>query len=496
VSAPAVLLDGSVLNGATNSLIKTGTSTDNSAGGNSFAGNTTFTNSSTGIFRLAVTNPDDFTGNVTFNQASGTIQPAYNAASTFRGNVTVDGASPITFGANNGTITFAGGNAQNVIKSGSASPIFRRLLMNKSGNAVTLTTDASVTTSATFTTGVLNTTTTNILNFANGSTVIGGSNASHVDGPVVKVGNTAFSFPTGDNGIFRPISISAPTTNTHAFRAEYFKASQAFGGPATYPAGILTVSSCEYWVLDRTVGASNVNVTLSWNSPDCTGAYITNLPTLRVVRWNGAAWVDHGNGGTTGNATAGTLITSAPITSFSPITLGSTTLSNPLPVELISFTGQVVNENVKLNWITASELNNDFFTVQRSVDGAEFESIAEIEGAGTIQTATEYEYIDTQPHPNLSYYRLKQTDFDKKVTYSKVIALNVALSDELTLYPNPVNVGGVVTLNKKDTYAISNNLGVIVMKVSGVNQIDISSLAPGVYVVRNSAGDVMRLVIQ
>lgn len=496
VSAPAVLLDGSVLNGATNSLIKTGTSTDNSAGGNSFAGNTTFTNSSTGIFRLAVTNPDDFTGNVTFNQASGTIQPAYNAASTFNGNVTVDGASPITFGANNGTITFAGGNAQNVIKSGSASPIFRRLLMNKSGNAVTLTTDASVTTSATFTTGVLNTTTTNILNFANGSTVIGGSNASHVDGPVVKVGNTAFSFPTGDNGIFRPISISAPTTNTHAFRAEYFKASQAFGGPATYPAGILTVSSCEYWVLDRTVGASNVNVTLSWNSPDCTGAYITNLPTLRVVRWNGAAWVDHGNGGTTGNATAGTLITSAPITSFSPITLGSTTLSNPLPVELISFTGQVVNENVKLNWITASELNNDFFTVQRSVDGAEFESIAEIEGAGTIQTATEYEYIDTQPHPNLSYYRLKQTDFDKKVTYSKVIALNVALSDELTLYPNPVNVGGVVTLNKKDTYAISNNLGVIVMKVSGVNQIDISSLAPGVYVVRNSAGDVMRLVIQ
>lgn len=496
VSSPALFLDGSILNGAANSLIKTGASTDSSIGGNTIGGNTTFTNSGTGVFRFANTTADDFTGNVTFNQASGTIQPAYNVASTFSGNVTVDGASPITFGANNGTITFAGNAAQNVIKSGTASPIFRRLLMSKSGNSVTLATDVSITTNATFTTGVLNTTTANILNFVNGSTVTGGSNASHIDGPVVKIGNAAFSFPTGDNGIYRPISISAPTTNTHAFRAEYFKAGQAFGGSATYPAGILTVSSCEYWLLDRTLGTSNVNVTLSWNSPDCTGAYITNLPTLRVVRWNGTAWVDHGNGGTTGNATAGTLITSAPITSFSPITLGSTTLSNPLPVELISFTGQVLNEQVKLNWITASELNNDFFTIQRSVDGAEFESIAEIDGAGTIQTATEYEFIDTNPHPNLSYYRLRQTDFDKKFTYSKVIAVNVSLGEELYMHPNPVSIGTLLTLNRKGDYIILNNLGVTVLKVTGVNQIDISTLAPGVYTLRSSKGDIKRLVIQ
>jgi hypothetical protein len=496
VSSPTLFLDGSILNGAANSLIKTGASTDSSIGGNTIGGNTTFTNSGTGIFRFANTTADDFTGNVTFNQASGTIQPAYNVASTFRGNVTVDGAAPITFGANNGTITFAGNAAQNVIKSGAASPVFRRLLMNKSGNAVTLATDVSVTTNATFTAGVLNTTTTNILSFVNGSTVTGGSNASHIDGPVVKIGNAAFSFPTGDNGIYRPVSISAPTTNTHAFRAEYFKAGQAFGGPSTYPAGILTVSSCEYWILDRTIGTSNVNVTLSWNSPDCTGAYITNLPTLRVVRWNGAAWADHGNGGTTGNSTAGTVITSAPITSFSPITLGSTTLSNPLPVELISFTGQVLNENVKLSWITASELNNDFFTLQRSVDGAEFESIAEIDGAGTKQAATEYEYIDTNPLPNLSYYRLRQTDFDKKFTYSKVIAVNVSLGDELSMHPNPVSYGTPLTLNRKGDYIILNNLGVTVLKVLGVNQIDISSLAPGVYTLRSSGGDIKRLVIQ
>ncbi len=495
VSSPSLFFDGSLLNGATNSIIKTGVSTDASLGGNIFGGNTTFTNSGSGVFRFANTSADDFTGNVTFNQAIGTIQPAFNLASTFRGNVSVDGATAITFGANNGTITFAGSNAQNVIRNGTASPIFRRMLMNKSGNAVTLTTDVSITTNATFTAGVLNTTTTNILNFANGSTVTGGSNASHVDGPVVKIGNAPFAFPTGDNGFYRAISISAPTTATHAFRAEYFKVSQSFGGVATYPAGIVTVSSCEYWLLDRIVGASNVNVTLSWNSPDCTGPYITDLTDLRVMRWDGAAWVNQGNGGTTGNATTGTIITSAPITSFSPITLGSTSLDNPLPVQLISFTGQVAGEKVNLTWITASELNNDFFTLQRSADGAEFESIAEIKGAGTIQTISHYEFVDQTPLPDLSYYRLKQTDFDKKSTYSKVIAVNVNLPGELSMYPNPVNRETPVTLNRKGNYILTNNLGVIVLKVKNTNEIDVSSLPAGLYTVRSSTGEIKRLVI-
>jgi len=495
VSSPSLFLDGSVLDGATNSIIKTGVSTDTSVGGNTFGGNTTFTNSGSGVFRFANTSADDFTGNVTFNQASGTIQPAFNLASTFRGNVSVDGTTAITFGSNTGTITFAGGNAQTVIRNGTASPIFRRMRMNKSGNTVTLTTDVSITTDATFTAGVLNTTTTNILNFANGSTVTGGSNASHVDGPIVKIGNAPFAFPTGDNGFYRAISISAPTNITHAFRAEYFKASQAFGGVATYPVGIVTVSSCEYWLLDRIVGASNVNVTLSWNSPDCTGPYITDLTDLRVMRWNGAAWVNQGNGGTTGTATTGTVITSAPITSFSPITLGSTSLDNPLPVQLISFTGQVVGEKVNLAWTTASELNNDFFTLQRSVDGAEFENIAEINGAGTIQTLSHYEFVDQTPLPDLSYYRLKQTDFDKKSTYSKVIAVNVNLPGEFSMYPNPVNRETPVTLNRKGDYILTNNLGVIVLKVKNSSEIDVSSLPAGLYTVRSSTGEIKRLVI-
>lgn len=495
-SAPIVLLEGATFNGTTNSITKTGASTDASNGGNTFGGNTTFTNSGTGIFRFANTTADDFTGNVTFNQSNGTIQPAYNLASTFRGDVTVNGSTAITFGANNGTITFAGSANQGVNKSGTASPIFRRLTMNKSGGTVTLNTDASVTTLATFTSGILNTTSTNLLNFADNATVTGGANASHIDGPVRKTGNDVFSFPTGDGGFYRPISITAPSNVAHFFTAEYFKASQAFGGPSTYPTGIVTVSSCEYWVLDRSVGGSNVSVTLSWNSPDCVGPYITNLADLRVMRWNGTAWVNHGNGGTTGNATAGTVISSGPITSFSPITLGSSSMANPLPVELVDFTAEAIMDQVQLNWTTASELNNDFFTVQRSANGKEFQNLGVVKGAGTKPTSTNYQFMDEAPETGTSYYRLKQTDVDGTSTYSPVVLVDMNSTASFSIYPNPVGYGTEVNVSRKDDYVITNSLGVQVMKLNDTTQININQLSPGVYIVRSSGGAIRRLVVQ
>ncbi|MBX2901230.1 MAG: hypothetical protein KF775_16375 [Cyclobacteriaceae bacterium] len=493
-TAPSLFLDGATYNGI-NSFIKTGASTDGSVGGNVFVGASTFTNSGTGIFRLGNTSVDEFIGNTTFNQANGTLQPAYNSASNFYNNITVDGPAAITFGANNGTLVMAGGAFQTINRTGAASPVFRRFTMGKSGGSATLNTDASITTNGTFTTGVLFTTATNYLNFANGATVTGGSNSSHVDGPVRKTGTNAFAFPTGNNGFYRAISISAPSNAAHYFTAQYFKASQAFGGAATYAAGIITVSSCEYWTLDRNpaVGGSNVTVTLSWNTPDCTAPYITNITDLRVVRWSGTNWVNHGNGGTTGNATTGTVSSAGVVSSFSPFTLGSASMANPLPVELTQFTAQPEGETVKLNWLTASELNNDFFTVQRSADGVEFSSLGMVAGQGTRTTPTAYQFVDETPQAGLNYYRLKQTDFDGTSSYSNIVAVNMAL--EWSVYPNPVGYGKEVTINQKGDYVLVNNLGVIVMRVTQTNKLNVTGLAPGVYTLHNSRGSVKRLVI-
>ncbi|MEQ8302495.1 MAG: hypothetical protein RIB47_03815 [Cyclobacteriaceae bacterium] len=498
VSAPVVFFDGSTLNGAINSITKTGPSTDISTGGNVFGGNTTITNSGSGELRWANVAADDFSGNVTFNQASGLIRPAYNVASTFRGDITVNGPAPITFASNNGSAVFAGGNAQTINTIGAASPTFRRMEMNKSADQVTLNTPILVTTSATFTAGILNTDATNILSIADNATVIGGFNASHVDGPVLKIGNDAFIFPTGDNGIYRSIAISAPSSSVHTFTAEYFFTPQAFGGIPTYDPSFFSVSACEYWTLDRTpvIGGSNVSVTLSWNSADCTGPYISDPSTLRVARWSGTAWVNHGNGGTTGTSATGTIVSSGAVTSFSPFTLASTTSANPLPVELIEFVAIPLGSSVGLKWSTLSELNNDFFAIERSLDGVEFEEIGLMPGAGTTTVRQDYTYEDTRPLAGVSYYRLRQTDFDGTIAFSNIVRIDRDSPTHLIVHPNPISQSTTAKINTKGDFILLNSLGQMVLQVAESDELDTKGLAAGVYVLKSSNGTFTRVVIE
>ncbi|MCZ8217722.1 MAG: hypothetical protein O9262_15870, partial [Cyclobacteriaceae bacterium] len=305
-SAPGITLENTTFNGNTTSITKTGSGLNSSVGGNTFAsGTTTITNSGTGTFRLANTNGDTFSGNVTFSVSNGALEPAFNGTNFFSGNIILDNTVAILIGAGTGTLLFDGSNDQSVNRTGTAAVTFRRFILDKGAGNVTLNTPVNVSTLGTFTNGNIITTATNLLNFSNDAIASGGSNASYVDGPVRKTGNDAFSFPTGNNGVFRPIAISAPGTASHHFTAQYFKENQAFG--TNMATGIQNISGCEYWILDRTGGNSNVAVTLSWNSGDCTGEYINDLGDLRVVRWNGTTWANHGNGSTTGDAAAGSV---------------------------------------------------------------------------------------------------------------------------------------------------------------------------------------------
>ncbi|MCB0491253.1 MAG: hypothetical protein KDC93_02445 [Cyclobacteriaceae bacterium] len=497
VVAPRIFLQNSVFNGAA-SFTKTDNNTDSNYGGNTFNGVTTFVNSAAGTFRLANNASDNFVGNVTFNQIAGNIQPAYNQPSDFRGNVTVNGASPITFAANNGTVVFTGSNAQTINRSGAAVPIFRRLQMNKASNTVTLNTSASVTLGATFTSGILNSDAINILSFADNATSTGGSNTSHIDGPVAKVGNDAFTFPTGDNGIFRTIAISAPSNTSHTFIAEYFHTPQAFGDASTYDPSFYSVSSCEFWTLDRTpaVGGSNVSVTLSWNSADCTGTYIGDPSTLRVTRWNGSSWVNHGNGGTTGNAATGTILSSGVVTAFSPFTLASTSSANPLPIELLEFVATPLGNSIELNWTTLSELNNDYFTVERSTTGTEFEEIGTVKGAGTTLARKNYRYLDEYPTDGISYYRLKQTDFDGTISFSEIARVDLSAPAQIVVYPNPIARSTTATLNYRGSFALFNSMGQMVLMVENSNELDTRGLPSGVYTIKSTNGSFSRLVIE
>ncbi|CAN5441032.1 hypothetical protein BH09BAC3_BH09BAC3_30300 [soil metagenome] len=121
-------------------------------------------------------------------------------------------------------------------------------------------------------------------------------------------------------------------------------------------------------------------------------------------------------------------------------TLGSTSLSTPLPIELVDFTVENAGGTVLSKWITEAEINNDFFTLQRSKEGREFEVVGTVKGAGDSQGRLNYSLVDKTPYTGLSYYRLKQTDFDKVATYSKIKSVTVGYSEAVVLvvYPNPV----------------------------------------------------------
>jgi hypothetical protein len=116
------------------------------------------------------------------------------------------------------------------------------------------------------------------------------------------------------------------------------------------------------------------------------------------------------------------------------------TLANktaPLPIELVSFEAKANEGDVDLNWKTASELNNDYFTIERSTGSEKFEDVTRVKGAGTKQTESIYFSKDANPAFGLSYYRLKQTDFDGTVTVSKVVSVEVASENVWRTYPNP-----------------------------------------------------------
>jgi hypothetical protein len=245
----------------------------------------------------------------------------------------------------------------------------------------------------------------------------------------------------GDNNLYRPISISAPSNAAHFFTAQYVNQDHARNGGNAF----FAVSRCEYWTLDRNTGpASNVSVTLSWNAAACPPNYINQPADLRIVRWSGADWISEGNGGTTGTTANGTIVSSAPVSTFiagNQFTFASSSAANPLPIVLAWFKADLSQTGtVNLLWRTSSELNNDYFEVQHGVSFETFEPLAQIKGQGTTSKATTYAAEHETPAKGINYYRLKQVDFDGNFTYSPVIALTTA-SEMRTLradvFPNP-----------------------------------------------------------
>ena len=115
-------------------------------------------------------------------------------------------------------------------------------------------------------------------------------------------------------------------------------------------------------------------------------------------------------------------------------------MSSPLPIELISFDARLNDKKeVDIFWTTTTEINNDYFSVERSKDGVFFTQIAQVNGVGNSTSTHHYKALDDNPFIGINYYRLKQVDYDGTKTYSAIRSVIITSDQHFTAYPNPMN---------------------------------------------------------
>jgi len=407
-----------------------------------------------------------------------------NIAGNWTNNNSVTTSS---FNQQNGKVVFDGSSAQSLILSSSTDiEVFYNLEINKSSSGLTFSAPVTISNNIKFTAGNINSSSSNILMIANTATSTGAGIQSFVSGPIAKTGSQAFVFPIGKSGVYMPIAMSAPSLNTNQYTAEYFQTDPN----TTYnvnnkDVSLNHVSRCEYWMFGRTSGTSSVAVSLNWNTQSCG---VTNLTDLRVALWDGTQWKDQGNGGTTGTTTAGSVVSSSSLSTFGTFTFASSSGANPLPIELLDFTGQCEGKNVMFKWSTVSETNNDYFTLEQTVDGTHWIKLGTIAGAGNSNSVINYSYATMQPFKGIFYYRLKQTDKYGQSKYSNFITIEDCSEEVtgLTIFPIPSKgTFNILFDGKKDQFnaiEIFNAIGESVYYSEQYqDSIDLSYLKSGIY---------------
>ena len=164
-----------------------------------------------------------------------------------------------------------------------------------------------------------------------------------------------------------------------------------------------------------------------------------------------------------------------------------------LPIELLSFDGVNNGDENYIFWSTSTEINNNFFTIERSSDAINYYKVGTIQGAGNSSSNIDYSFIDENPINGINYYRLKQTDFDENFSYSDVIALEVKKEGELSIFPNPSS--NTITISNIDEQFLNSTIKIydvqgkivfddLITEKSVYHKMDISELNDGLYFVR------------
>jgi hypothetical protein len=323
------------------------------------------------------------------------------------------------------------------------------------------------------------------------------SDASHINGPVIKEGeNQTFKYPVGNATKYQPIQVAFIDGGNELGLLATYKVGDAgnasFGGNGSEPTMLNQYNTKEYWDLTPVNGGITKGaVTIFWDSYNDGFTETAGLRRVAHLSSNTSKWENEGTNAGTGSSLAGSVISNI-ISDWSPFTLG-TVVGNPLPISLVNFSAKNMNNTNLLNWQTSQEINASHFEIERSVNNNSFIKIGVVNSVNKVVIEkNNYQYIDYQPFIGLNYYRLKLVDLDGDYRYSKTIALNY---DNTTgavgqFYPNP-SIGNYsnidINVKEKGEWQI-NQLDIMgkVLKTEklilekGINKVKISNLIKGI----------------
>ena len=328
---------------------------------------------------------------------------------------------------------------------------FNDLKLNGGGD-LTLSTPTKIKGVLTLNNGNIIASSINTLTLENTSStaISGGSVSSHIIGPFDRITNSSveYVFPVGDGNSYRPVYVTPNSNVSTTYSIEFNNTAHTFNGNSSEQlcdTGLDHVAPESWWNISRIAGSADCFIGLNW---DATSGVDVPLD-IRLAHWDGAKWENlgqtlTGNDGSLGgeSASAGRVSSDALVTNFSPFNLGSSGSGNPLPIDLLSFDVDCNNDEILVSFSILSQVNNDYFMIERSVDAVNWESIGHIEGAITTNHQFDYLFVDVKPHSGLSYYRLTQVDFDgQQNTYYPASAncYNELETLPVHIYPNPAS---------------------------------------------------------
>ena len=414
------------------------------------------------------------------------------------------------------TVLFTGTGAQSLMANVGGGETFYNLTINNTSTGLTqVNNNITVTNTLSLTNGLVHTgiyelnVTNNLL-----TSVINYSGTSYVDGYLKRSllpAGGIYNFPVGNITAYELAIVNFTAAHTvNNLLVNFSNLPPGTGLPLTEGANTFaTVLNCGgastgvgnandgVWTITPDAGTANYDLTLHGKNYSNAGIYNTILKRVG----NTSPWTLQGNY-SVATGTEPIITTRIGYSGFSQFAIGGT--SAILPIELLSFEGTYIpltnseEQGVGLRWITASETNNDYFTVERSADAVNYEIAGIVKGAGNSITTKKYEFIDkleTKKLETVFYYRLKQTDYNGTYKYSNIIDIsipNTQYSNLLLIYPNPVEnelVFQFVSQNKEAVLIeVAEYTGRVIVSQSyspiesqNIKKIDFTEASSGLY---------------